>query len=96
LTPAIRDYIKEKIGSFDHFVKRFEIKNEIEAFVEIAHITKHHRHGNVLYAEITIPIGKKILRAEHLDWDLRVAIDKAKDKMLQEIKKYKEKKLAKR
>jgi putative sigma-54 modulation protein len=92
LTPAIHDYIEDKIGSLAHFLKKFEIKSEIEVFVEIAHITKHHRHGNVLYAEATIPLGKKILRAEHLDWDIRVAIDRVRDKLQQEIKKYKEKK----
>ena len=91
LTPAIREYIEEKIGSLSHFLKRFEVKNEIEVFVEIARTTKHHRHGNVLYAEAIVSLGKKILRAEHFDWDIRVAIDKVKDKLQQEIKKYKEK-----
>lgn len=107
LTPAIREYIEEKIGSLDRFLrrfvgvrpcvglKRFESKNEIEVFVEIARTTKHHRHGNVLYAEATVPIGKKILRAEHFDWDIRVAIDKVRDKLQQEIKKYKEIKIEK-
>lgn len=96
LTPAIREYIEEKIGSLDRFLKSFETKSEIEVFVEIAHTTKHHRHGNVLYAEATASLGKKILRAEHSDWDIRVAIDKVKDKLQQEIKKYKEKKIGKR
>lgn len=95
LTPAIREYIEEKIGSLDRFLKRFEVKSEVEVFVEIARTTKHHRHGNVLYAEATVPIGKKILRAEHFDWDIRVAIDKVRDKLQQEIKKYKEIKIEK-
>lgn len=110
LTQAIREYIEIKIGSLEHFLKRFEIKKEkefnaensigkfpagraknvIEVFVEIAHTTKHHRHGNILYAEATMHLGKKILRAEHSDWDIRVAIDKVKDKLQQEIIKYKE------
>lgn len=94
LTPAIRAYIEEKIGSLERFLKRFETKSEIEVFIEIARTTKHHRHGNVLYAEAVIPLGKKILRAEHSDWDIRVAIDKIKDKLQQEIKKYKEKNTA--
>ncbi|MDP3014965.1 MAG: ribosome-associated translation inhibitor RaiA [bacterium] len=96
LTPPIREYIENKIGSLNRFLKRFENKSEVEVFVEIARTTKHHRHGNVLYAEATVPIGKKILRAEHFDWDIRVAIDKVKDKLQKEIKKYKEKKIVKR
>ncbi len=93
LTPAIREYIKIKIGSLSHFIKRFESKNEIEVFVEIARTTRHHRSGNVFYAEATLPLGKKVLRAEHSDWDIRVAIDEIKDRLQQEIKKYKEIKL---
>ncbi len=96
LTPAIREYIEIKIGSLSRFLKRFEVKSEVEVFVEIAHTTKHHRHGNILYAEATILIGKKILRAEHFDQDIRVAIDKVRDKLKQEINKYKEKKIEKR
>lgn len=96
LTQAIREYIGIKIGSLDRFLKRFEVKSEIEVFVEIAHTTKHHRHGNVLYAEATIPLGKKILRAEHSDFDIRIAIDRVRDKLQQEINKYKEKKIEKR
>lgn len=96
LTPAIREYIEKKIGSLSRFLKRFETKSEVEVFIEIARTTKHHRHGNVLYAEATIPLGKKILRAEHFDWDIRVAIDKIKNKLQQGIKEYKEIKMEKR
>lgn len=65
-------------------------KNEIEVFVEIARTTRHHRSGNVFYAEVSFSIGKKLLRAEHSNWDIRVAIDEVKDRLQQEIKKYKE------
>lgn len=105
LTPAIREYIEIKIGSLNRFLKRFETpkespegkfptgraKTEAEIFIEIARATKHHKSGNIFYAEATLPLGKKILRAEHSDWDIRVAIDKVKDKLQQEVKKYKEK-----
>jgi ribosomal subunit interface protein len=102
LTPAIQEYIEIKIGSLEHFLrrfvgvrpcvglKRFELKNEIKIFVELARATKHHKSGNVFYAEATLALGKKVLRAEHSDWNIRVAIDKIKDKLQQEIKKYKE------
>ncbi len=119
LTPAIRQYIEIKIGSLEHFLKRFESKpphqtrigaegaknnksalwcggkSEIEVFVEIARTTKHHYKGDVFYAEATFSIGKKVLRAEHSDWNIRVTIDRVKDKLQQEIKKYKETKIEK-
>ncbi|MEK7549135.1 MAG: ribosome-associated translation inhibitor RaiA [Patescibacteria group bacterium] len=92
LTPAIKEYIEEKIGSLDRFIKkRFEGKSEIRTEVEIARTTKHHRHGDVFYAEVNLHLPKKNLRVEHSDWDIRIAIDKTKDKLQREIKKYKEK-----
>ncbi len=89
LTPAIREYVETKIGSLAHFLKRFETESEIKVFVEIARTSKHHKTGNVFCAEASFSIGKKLLRAEHTDWDVRVAIDEVKDRLQQEIKKYK-------
>jgi len=91
LTPEIREYLEEKIGSLSRFLKKFETKSEIEIFIEIAQTTKH-RQGNILYAEATIPLGKKILRAEHFSNDIKIAINKVKDELQREIKEYKEKK----
>ncbi len=96
LTPAIREYLETKIGSLDHFLKRFEIDDEIKVFVEIARTTHHHKSGAVFCAEASFSIGKKLLRAEHSDWDIRVAIDEVKDRLQQEIKKYKDKKIKNR
>ncbi|MBI5079445.1 ribosome-associated translation inhibitor RaiA [Candidatus Wolfebacteria bacterium] len=96
LTPAIKEYVEIKIGSIDKFLKKFEIKSEIEVFVEIARTTKHHHKGDIFYAEANLRVGKILLRAEDTDWDIRVAIDKVKNRLEQEIKKYKEKKIADR
>jgi len=95
LTPAIREYIETKIGSLKRFLKRFEDKSEVEVFVEIARTTKHHHKGNVFYAEATFSIGKKVFRAEHSDWDIRIAIDRVRDKLQEEINEYKEMKIEK-
>lgn len=96
LTPAIKEYIEIKIGSLDKFLKKFEIKSEVEVSVEIARTTRHHHKGDIFYAEANLRIGKTLLRAEDTDWDIRVAVDKVKDRLGQEIKKYKEKKIADR
>ncbi|MBI5306399.1 ribosome-associated translation inhibitor RaiA [Candidatus Wolfebacteria bacterium] len=90
LTPAIREYVETKIGLLDKLLKKFEIKSEIKVEVEIARSTKHHRHGNVFYAEANIHLPKKTLRAEHFDVDIRIAIDNIKKKLYQEIVKYKD------
>ncbi len=91
LTPAIREYVETKIGSLSRFLKRFEEENEVKVFVEIARTTRHHKSGDVFCAEASFNLGKRLLMAEHTDWDIRIAIDKVKDRLQQEIKKYKEK-----
>ncbi len=93
LTPSIREYTEKKIGSLDKFLERFEKEGEVEIFVEVARTTKHHKSGEVFYAEATFSLGKKVFRAEDTDEDIRVAVDKLRDKLQQEIKKYKEKKI---
>lgn len=102
LTPSIKEYIETKIGSVDKFLKKFEplknppagdsakrSKKEIEVFLEIARTTSHHHKGDVFRVAANIPIGKTVIRAEDIDWDARIAVDRVKDKLQQEIKKYK-------
>ena len=96
LTPSIIQYVNDKINSVDKFLKKFEERTEIEIFVEIARTTRHHHKGDVFRAEANMQLPGKILRADHEDWDIRVAIDKVKDKLQQEVKKYKEIKTDKR
>jgi putative sigma-54 modulation protein len=89
LTPSIKNYIEEKIFSTEKFLSKFENDSEVEVFFEIARTTKHHRKGDVFRAEANFELPGKILRADHEDWDIRVAIDKVKDKLQAEIKKHK-------
>jgi putative sigma-54 modulation protein len=90
ITPAIREYVEIKIGSLKRFLKRFETKSEIIAEIEMVRTTKHHKRGDVFYAEANLHMPKKILRAEHYDSDIRIAIDEIKNKLHKEITKYKE------
>ena len=89
LTPVIQEYIEEKIRPLERFLKKFEEKNEIDVFVEVGRSTRHHHKGNVFFAEATLAVPEKILRAEYSYWDIRAAIDKVRDKLKQEIRKYK-------
>lgn len=96
LTPAITQYIEDKIGSLDKFITRFEGQGEARVAVEIARTTMHHQHGDVYYAEANLYVNGTVLRAEQTDEDMRAAIDKVKDILKIEIQKYKEKAEAKR
>lgn len=90
LTPALKEYIEEKIGSLAKFLTRFDAEGAVGARVEVGRTTRHHHKGLVFRAEVNIDVPGKVLRAETEDSDIRAAIDKAKDKLKREAEKYKE------
>lgn len=87
LTEALKKFTEEKIGS----LKKFAKMSEILVFLEKE--TRHHRKGEIFKtkAEIIFP-GKKIM-AEGEGDDLLLTVVEVKDKLQQEIKKYKTKKI---
>jgi len=92
LTPSIKKYINDKFVPLEKALSRFEHEGETVLFIEIARTTRHHKKGNVFYAEATIKLPGKTIRAEHFDVDVRTSIDAVKDVLREEIKKFKEKK----
>jgi len=90
LTPPLREYIEEKIGRLSKFLTHFE-KEGVHVKVEVARLTRHHRHGNVYHAEANLHFPGGMLRAEHQAEDVRVAIDKVRRVLQREIRKYKSK-----
>ena len=90
LTPAIRELVEKKVGSLSKLIQRFEGRGEAIASVEVSRTTKHHRHGDVFYAEINLNLAGKIIRAEDHNIKLQAALDIAKDKIKQEILRFKE------
>jgi ribosomal subunit interface protein len=100
LTPSLRNYVEEKVGSLSKFLA--EASGGIGAFgdesyearVELARTTRHHRHGQVFKAEVNLVAekGAEILRAVALKEDLRAAIDKVRDELARQLKKTKGKK----
>jgi len=89
-TLAIKKYTEGKIGSVIKFLKKWEQEGEVEAQVELARRSYHHRKGDVFRVEVSINLPGKILRAVERDWNIRVAINKVKDKLKIEAAKYKE------
>jgi putative sigma-54 modulation protein len=88
LTDPIRVFIDDKIGGL---TKHFKSTESIKIKVEIARTTKHHRSGDVYYAEANLNIDGKLLRANATNADVRTAITEVKDSLQAEIKKMKEK-----
>src|SRR3989304_9407984 len=70
ITPALAEFIDEKIGSLDKFIRGGAKGGDgergtylVEAYVEVARDTKHHKHGEVFKAEVNLKIGGGVLRA---------------------------------
>ncbi len=87
LTPAIKDYVNEKVGSLEKFFDQ-----AIIARVDVGRTSNHHQKGDVFRAEINMDVPQKhVLRAESVKEDLYLAINDAKADLERQIKKYKEK-----
>ncbi len=87
LTPAAHEMINEKIGGLDKYYD-----NIIEANVEIGLTSFHHRSGDIFRAEVNLVVPKTVLRAEAETDNIEKSINEVRDKMKQELTKYKEKK----
>jgi ribosomal subunit interface protein len=93
LTKSLKNFIEEKIGGLKKFVdvlKRQEDgKTLAEVFFDIEKETKHHNKGQVFRSEAKIMLpGKKII-AQSAGDNLLLTVVEIKDKLQQEIKKYK-------
>ncbi|MEK7519756.1 MAG: ribosome-associated translation inhibitor RaiA [Patescibacteria group bacterium] len=98
LTPALTEFIEEKIGSLDKFMPRHFAppagghgsgQETIQAFVEIARTTTHHRHGGVFRAEVNMKVGGRVIRAAQEGQDIRAAIDGVREELKLELQKEK-------
>jgi ribosomal subunit interface protein len=89
LTSAISDYVNRRLAAINKFVKDGE---EMVSYVEVGKTTNHHKQGDVFKAEFNIEIlGKKFYTVSEKD-DLYVAIDDAKEEIIRQITKNKDRK----
>jgi len=88
LTPAIENYIQEKMSMLDKFLGKQQV---INADFEVAMTTKHHLKGEIFRAEVNLNLPGQMLRVEKTEKDLYKAIDKVKDHLAQQIVKRKNK-----
>lgn len=80
ITQAMNDYIKEKLGKLDKYLKDTD---SVRANVIVK--VKNHEQK----VEITIPLKSYILRTEESKEDFYAAVDKATDKLERQIRKNK-------
>ncbi|MDP3729661.1 MAG: ribosome-associated translation inhibitor RaiA [bacterium] len=91
LTPALHKEVEDIMSGLAKFVQRWDEEGSVLLRVEIAKTTKHHHKGNVFYAEANMDIPKKVLRVEETNTDMHTALNMLKDRLKNEIVRYKEK-----
>ena len=91
LTPGIKKAIEEKIATLDKFIPH--IDTSVEAFVEVALETRHHKKGKIYYAEANIKVPGRIVRSEARGEDIYQAINEIKDELQRALKEYKKRKI---
>jgi putative sigma-54 modulation protein len=94
LNKAISDFIDEKMSDLERALGGANSES-VEARVEIGKPSEHHKKGDVFYAEVNLKMPGKLLRATSENWDLRLAITEVKDELQRQIRKYKNKMVAK-
>ena len=87
LTPEVKKAIEEKIATLDKFIPH--IGTSVEAFVEVALETRHHKKGKIYYAEANIKVPGKIIRSEAREENIYRAINEIKDELQRLLKEYK-------
>jgi putative sigma-54 modulation protein len=90
LTPSIKAFVEEKVGSVEKFISPSD-SGLAEARVEVGKPSQHHKTGVIFYAEVNLKIGGQLFRgvAEHVD--LYTAVDFAKSEVEEQLKKDKQK-----
>lgn len=95
ITPALTKYIEQKIlNPIRRLLKEGVVRDLPILDLEFARTTRHHRKGKVYHAEANLMFGKKMLRAEADEEDIRVACDFLKEELEREIRSYKGKQMA--
>ena len=96
LTPSLQTYIEEKFAKTAKFIKRYDGAGAAMLRVEVARTTKHHKKGEVFYAEANLDIPGGMIRAEAYDEDARKAVARAERTLIAELKKRKGKTVTQR
>ena len=87
-TNAIDAYLAKRLGELERVLEPQE-KSEL-ARIELGKLTKHHRSGELFFAEITFHAKKKDFRATAQGADLYEAIDKMQAMIVREVKRHHE------
>ncbi len=82
-TPAITSYIEKKLKELERVLDTKD--TSIRATLEVGKLTRHHKSGDVFFAEINLHAMRKKWRAVEEADDLYAAIDAMKDAITREV-----------
>lgn len=94
LTSLVRERI-EKICARLEKVAHISDPDALECDIEVEKTTAHHRHGNVLRAEINFFVAGKYFRAVARNETIAAALDAAYDEIKREVAHWKHKEQSK-
>lgn len=95
ITPALNIYIEIKLlKPLRRLLKSYLGKELPILALEFGRATRHHHKGKVYHAEATLALGKKVLRAEVDEENIRAACDLLAAELKKEILNYKNKTFA--
>lgn len=85
LTPAIKDYVEEKMNALEKHVEALRHMD-----VEVGMTTHHHQKGDVFMCKVVAQVEGEVVRIEREADDLYKAIDEAKDALREQLRDWKE------
>ena len=90
LSGEIKDYIQKKMNMLERYLGNIQVLN---CHVEIGLAVGGQKNGQIYRAEANLDLPGELLRVERNATDIFKAIDKVKEHLVDQIKKYKEKKI---
>jgi ribosomal subunit interface protein len=82
LTTAITDHINDRLNVINKFLN----DNDAIVQIEVGRTTNHHNKGDIFRAEFNIKSKEKNFYSESSKHDLYLAINDAKDQIINELK----------
>ena len=87
LDAPLKVFVNEKMGALNKFLSGTDTVLRIE----IGRPSRHHKKGEVFYAEANVKVGKSLFRGSTTHEDLRAAIVEVKEELHLQLKKFKDK-----
>jgi ribosomal subunit interface protein len=84
ISGEVKEYLDRKLDSISKLADSMDPSALLD--IELERTTKHHQNGDIYRAELNLTIFGAILRAEEEEFDIKAAIDEAKDEMLRILK----------